>query len=256
MKKFEDLLFSISDGIAHISMNRPHRLNAYRNQTADELRCALAAAEADASARVVLLTGEGRAFGSGYDLSSVDTGQPPDLDVIIENHFNPLIRKMRQSQLPIVTAINGPCAGAAVGVALAGDIVIAGRSAYLLEPFGAIALAPDAGNSLFVPRIVGRVRAAGMMMLGDRVPAEKALQWGLLWDVVDDDQLRSSAEAICRRLITFDAGALACTKHLIEQAAEFGGNEQLDLERDIQGDLGRQPALRQKIADFFAKRPS
>lgn len=254
MIDFEDITLTLADGIARISLNRPERLNAYRNQTADELRRALSLAESDETVLAVLLTGEGRSFSAGYDLSTIDRHAAPQLDTVIEKHFNPLIREMRQSRLPIVTAVNGPCAGAGVGVALAGDIVVAGRSTYFLEPFTGIALAPDAGNSLFVPRMVGRVRAAGMILLGDRITADRALQWGLVWDVVDDDQLIPAAEAICRRLAAMDSAALTATKRLITNAVEFGADAQLDLERDIQGDLGRQPALQRKVAEFFAKR--
>lgn len=254
MSNFEDVSYRAADGVARIAVNRPDRLNAYRNQTADELRDALAQAEADASVRAVLLTGEGRAFGSGYDLSTIQPDEVPALDDVLERHFNPLVSAMRGSRLPIVAAVNGPCAGAAVGIALAADIVLAGRSTYFYEPFVGIALVPDAGNTLFLSRIMGRVRASGMMLLGDRIPAERALQWGLLWDVVDDAELEPAAAAICARLAGLDAGAVAATKRLIASAADFAAGEQLDLERDLQGEAGRTPAMKAQIAAFFAKR--
>lgn len=254
MSNFEDVSYRAADGVARIAVNRPDRLNAYRNQTADELRDALARAEADASVRAVLLTGEGRAFGSGYDLSTIQPDEVPALDDVLERHFNPLVSAMRGSRLPIVAAVNGPCAGAAVGIALAADIVVAGRSTYFYEPFVGIALVPDAGNTLFLSRIMGRVRASGMMLLGDRIAAERALQWGLLWDVVDDAELEPAAAAICARLAGLDAGAVAATKRLIASAADFAAGEQLDLERDLQGEAGRTPAMKAQIAAFFAKR--
>lgn len=254
MSNFEDVSYRAADGVARIAVNRPDRLNAYRNQTADELRDALAQAEADASVHAMLLTGEGRAFGSGYDLSTIQPDEVPALDDVLERHFNPLVSAMRGSRLPIVAAVNGPCAGAAVGIALAADIVLAGRSTYFYEPFVGIALVPDAGNTLFLSRIMGRVRASGMMLLGDRIPAERALQWGLLWDVVDDAELEPAAAAICARLAGLDAGAVAATKRLIASAADFAAGEQLDLERDLQGEAGRTPAMKAQIAAFFAKR--
>lgn len=253
MSDFADVNYTVSGGVARLAVNRSGKLNAYRDRTADELRAALAMAEADGSVRAVLLTGEGRAFGAGYDLSTIDPQATPALDAVLEVHFNPLVAAMRGSPLPIVAAVNGPCAGAAVGIALAADIVLAGRSTYFYEPFVGIALVPDAGNTLFLSRIVGRVRASGMMLLGDRIDAARALDWGLLWEVVDDDRLQSRAAEICARLAGLDRDAVAATKKLIANAADFGAAEQLALERDLQGAAGRAPAMKQRIAAFFAR---
>jgi 2-(1,2-epoxy-1,2-dihydrophenyl)acetyl-CoA isomerase len=254
MTHYEDITYVVSAGVARLAVNRPDKLNAYRNETADELRDAIGRAEKDEAVRVIQMTGEGRGFGAGYDLSTVKPNEVPALDDVLERHFNPLVRAMRGSRLPIVAAVNGPCAGAAVGVALAADIVVAARSAYFYEPFVGIALIPDAGNTLYLSRILGHVRASGMMMLGDRISAEKALQWGLLWDVTDDADLVATANAICARLANLDAGALAATKRLIDSAACFGADEQLALERDLQGEAGRGPAMKAQIAAFFARR--
>lgn len=254
MSRYEDLAYDVSEGIARIAVNRPARLNAYRDRTADELRAAIAQAEADPDVRAVLLTGEGRAFGAGYDLSTISPDETPALDDVLERHFNPLVAAMRASRLPIVAAVNGPCAGAAVGIALAADIVLAARSAYFYEPFVGIALVPDAGNTLFLTRILGRIRASGMMLLGDRLSAERALQWGLVWDVVDDGELAAIATATCRRLAALDASAVAATKRLIAGAADFAAAGHLALERDLQGELGRAPAMKARIAEFFARR--
>ncbi len=254
MNGFEDVNYRTAAGVARIAVNRPDRLNAYRDQTADELREALAQAEADPAVRSVLLTGEGRAFGSGYDLTTIQPGAVPALEDVLGLHFNPLVAAMRSSRLPIVAAVNGPCAGAAVGIALAADIVLAGRSTYFYEPFVGIALVPDAGNTLFLSRMLGRVRASGMMLLGDRIPAERALQWGLLWDVIEDEELEPAATAICARLASLDAGAVAATKRLIASAADFAASEQLDLERDLQGEAGRTPAMQAQIAAFLSRR--
>jgi 2-(1,2-epoxy-1,2-dihydrophenyl)acetyl-CoA isomerase len=251
---YEDISYAVENGRARIAVNRPDKLNAYRNETADELRDAVLRAGKDPSTRSILLTGEGRAFGAGYDLATVDPDETPALDDVLQRHFNPLVLAIRQSRLPVVAAVNGPCAGAAVGIALAADIVVAARSAYFYEPFVGIALVPDAGNTQFLSRMLGRVRASGMMLLGDRIPAEKALAWGLLWDVVDDADLAATAEAICARMAKLDAAALAGTKRLIDRASESGIDEQLALERDLQGEAGRTPAMKAQIVAFFAKR--
>jgi 2-(1,2-epoxy-1,2-dihydrophenyl)acetyl-CoA isomerase len=253
MSDFADVNYGVEAGVARLAVNRPDKLNAYRDRTADELRAALSRAEADPSVKAVLLTGEGRAFGAGYDLSTIDPNATPALDDVLQIHFNPLVEAMRRSRLPIVAAVNGPCAGAAVGIALAADIVLAGRSTYFYEPFVGIALVPDAGNTLFLSRMLGRVRASGMMLLGDRIDAARALDWGLLWEVVDDERLQPRAAEICAKLAGLDGDAVAATKTLIAKAADFGAAEQLALERDLQGAAGRTPAMKQRIAAFFAR---
>lgn len=251
---FDDIRLEIAGGVAQITLNRPERSNAMRNRTADEMLAALRAAEADASVRAVLVTGEGAAFGAGYDLSTLDPGQVPDLAQVLEVHFNPLVRGLRDSPLPIVAAVNGACAGASVGLALSADIVIAGRSAFFYEPFVGIALVPDAGNTLFLPRIAGRIRASAAMLLGDRVGADEAERWGLVWRVVEDEALLPEAMAVCTRLAARDPGAMAMTKRLIAQAAEPDLNPMLNAERDLQGQAGRSPAMRAAIDAFFAAR--
>jgi 2-(1,2-epoxy-1,2-dihydrophenyl)acetyl-CoA isomerase len=254
MSNYEDISYRAADGIARITVERPGKLNAYRDQTADELLDAFRRAEADASIRVAILTGAGRAFCAGYDLSAIEPGRAPDLDLVLETHFNPLVRAMRASRLPIISAVNGPCAGAAVGIALAGDIVIAARSAYFYEPFVGIALVPDAGNTLFLSRLIGRVRAAPMMLLGDRISADEALGWGLVWRVYDDAELAGEVDKIAARLTALAPDAVAATKRLIGAAADFGMDEQLDRERDLQGVAGRTPEMQAAVAAFFAKK--
>jgi 2-(1,2-epoxy-1,2-dihydrophenyl)acetyl-CoA isomerase len=254
MNDYADISFQNDGPVVRLTVERADKLNAYRDQTGDELVDAFRQAEADASIRAVVLTGAGRAFGAGYDLSTIEPETTPELDRVLEVHFNPLIRLMRASRLPIVCAVNGPCAGAAVGVALAGDIVIASRSAYFYEPFVGIALVPDAGNTLFLPRLAGRMRAAPAMLLGDRVSAEEALSWGLLWRVVDDAALASEANAVARRLAERAPSAVAATKRLIKAAVDAGIEEHLGLERDLQGIAGRSPEMKAAVASFFAER--
>jgi 2-(1,2-epoxy-1,2-dihydrophenyl)acetyl-CoA isomerase len=254
MSGYEDISCRIDDAIAHITVDRPERLNAYRDQTADELLDAFRRAEADLDVRVAILTGAGRAFGAGYDLSTLDPGAAPELDRVLEVHFNPLIRKMRETRLPIIVKVNGPCAGASVGVALAGDIVVAARSAYFYEPFVGIALVPDAGNTLFLSRLAGRVRAAPAMLLGDRIGAEEARDWGLVWRVYDDEKLTAETDAIATRLAERAPSAMSATKRLIVAASDADLDRQLDLERDLQGEAGRSPEMKAAVAAFFASR--
>ncbi|WP_323041997.1 enoyl-CoA hydratase-related protein [Gemmobacter sp.] len=250
---WEDVRLDIAGGIARITVTRPDKLNAMRDQTADELLAAIQGAEAG-GARAVLLTGEGRAFGAGYDLATLDPAAVPDLARVLQDHFNPVVRAMRSSPLPIVAAVNGACAGASVGLALAADIVIAARSAFFYEPFVGIALVPDAGNTLFLPRIAGRIRASAAMLLGDRITADQAERWGLVWKVVETDALLPEAEAICARLADRAPSAIAWTKQLIARASEPDLDPMLDMERDLQGAAGRSPAMRAAVDAFFAAR--
>ena len=254
MSHYEDIQVSVAGGIATVAFNRPDRLNALRNQTGDELQDALSALESDSSVRVLILTGTGRAFGAGYDLTTIKPDETPQLDEVLEKHFNPVVRQMRNSRLPIISKVNGPCAGASVGLALAGDIVVAARSAFFYEPFVGIALVPDAGNTLFLPRIIGRVRAAPMMLLGDRVSAEEALSWGLVWKIFDDEALGEEVETIASKLAQLSPFAIASTKRLMARAAEPDLDPMLDLERDLQGAAGRSPEMKAAVAAFFAKR--
>lgn len=254
MADYADISYRIEGAISRITVERPERLNAFRDQTADELVDAFRRAEADPAIRVAILTGAGRAFGAGYDLATIDPGATPDLDRVLEVHFNPLVRLMRATRLPIITKVNGPCAGAAVGIALAGDIVIAARSAYFYEPFVGIALVPDAGNTLFLPRLAGRVRAAPAMLLGDRIGAGEARDWGLVWRVVDDENLNAETDAIATRLAERAPAAIAATKRLIVAASDAALSEQLDLERDLQGEAGRSPEMKAAVTAFFASR--
>jgi 2-(1,2-epoxy-1,2-dihydrophenyl)acetyl-CoA isomerase len=254
MKSYQDLNLTIEAGIARLYLNRPDRLNAVRNHTGDELQEAWDALENNPDVRVVIVSGEGRAYGAGYDLSTVNPQEELRLEEVLEKHFNPVVRKMRRSRLPIISRVHGPCAGASVGLALAGDIVIAARSAYFFEPFVGIALVPDAGNTLFLPRAIGRVRAAPMMLLGDRISAEEAERWGLVWKVCDDDKIDAEVDAIADRLVKQSPQAVASTKRLIAMAAEPDLDVLLDLERDLQGEAGRSPEVKAAVAAFFAKR--
>lgn len=254
MADFEDIRLETAGSIARITIARPDRLNAMRDRTADELYAAITACEDDPAIRALVLTGEGRAFGSGYDLSTVAPDTAPALDRVLEEHFNPLVRAIVRSRLPIICAVNGACAGAAVGIALAGDIVVATRSAYFYEPFAGIALVPDAGNTFFFPRIAGRARASAAMLLGDRIGAEEAMAWGLVWRIYDDPAFATEVDRIAARLASLAPAAVAATKRLVAKSCAADLDRQLDLERDLQGEAGRSPEMKDAIAAFFARR--
>ncbi|MEX2632206.1 MAG: enoyl-CoA hydratase-related protein [Tistlia sp.] len=254
MTEDREILLERTGGVARITLNRPDKLNAFTVSMVEALRSALAEAEADPEVRAVLLSGAGRAFGAGFDLSAAQGEDAPSLGAVLDRHFNPLVRALRRSRLPVVAAVQGACAGGSVGVALACDLVIAGRSAFFYEPFVGIALVPDVGNSLFLPRLAGRIRAAGAAFLGERVAAEEAHAWGLVWKVVEDAALAAESEAVAARLAAQPPEALAATKRLLGAAAEPDLDRQLDLERDLQEAAGRSEASRAAIRGFLARR--
>jgi len=242
-----------------ITLNRPQRLNAFIAPMHHILRRALIEAERDGACRAILLTGAGRGFCAGQDLSErtmSEDGAPLDLGATLDGLYNPLIRRLRAMPLPVVCAVNGPAAGAGANVALACDIVLAARSATFLQAFARIGLAPDAGGTFFLTQKVGPARARGLAMLAEPLSAEKAEAWGLIWKAVDDDALMNEAHALCARLATGSAAALAAIKRGVEAATTNSLTDQLDVERDLQRQLGRAGDYREGVRAFLEKRPA
>jgi 2-(1,2-epoxy-1,2-dihydrophenyl)acetyl-CoA isomerase len=215
--------------VATIWLNRPDSLNALNAAMVDELRQAVESLP-DSGARCLLLTGEGRGFSSGADLAS-GGGLPSDAGMALEKHFNPLVKAIFDLPIPVVAAVNGPCAGAGCSLALAADIVIAARSAYFLQAFVNIGLIPDAGATWLLPRLAGRARAIEMMMLGERIPAQQALDWGLIARVVDDEDLASEVVALATRLAQGPTIALGLIRQRCANSAHQSLSDALAMER-------------------------
>ena len=234
-----------------ITLNRPDRLNALTLEMGDALYAALGEAEADQSCRAVLLTGAGRGFCAGQDLAAI--GDAP-LGHILE-HYNPLIGKIRGLPLPVVCAVNGVAAGAGANLALACDIVLAARSASFVQAFARIGLIPDCGGTWFLPRLVGAARARGLAMLAEPLPAEKAAEWGLIWQALEDGKLIDEAHALAARLATQATQGLALTKRALDAAETNDLDRQLDVERDLQAEAGRTPDYAEGVRAFLEKRP-
>ena len=247
------VLVERGDGFRTLSLNRPDKLNAFDDALYEALRAAIDAADADPDCRAVLLTGAGRGFCAGQDLASA-TGQ--DLGDVLERTFNPLIRRVQGLRMPVVCAVNGVAAGAGANLALACDIVLAGRSARFIQAFIKIGLVPDSGGTWLLPRLAGDARARGMAMLGAPVPAEQALAWGMIWQVVEDEQLMAEARSLTAHLATQPTAALAMMKRLFAAAATSTLDEQLDLERDTQRAAGRSPDFAEGVRAFMEKRPA
>src|SRR3954469_3427450 len=238
--------------VATLTIARPDRLNALSAQTVDELRAAVGEAERS-GARCLLLAGEGRGFSSGADLAS-GGGLPEDAGAALEKHFNPLIEALFALPVPIVAAVNGPCAGAGCSLALAADIVIASRSAYFLQAFINIGLIPDAGATWLLPRLAGRARAMEMMMLGERIAAEQAADWGMIGRMGEDDALETEAVALAARLAQGPTIAYGLLRRLARDSERLPLTEALAAERIAQRDAGRTEDFKGAVMAFLQKR--
>ena len=258
MNGYEQIRFSHAGGIARITLARPGRLNSFTTQMHEELRDALRRVADDASVRVLLLTGAGRGFCAGQDLAdrAVAPGETAvDLGASIDNNYRPLVLMLRDLPLPVVCAVNGVAAGAGANIALACDLVIATRSASFVQAFCRIGLIPDAGGTFFLPRLVGTARAMGLALLGDRLTAEQAEAWGLIWKCVDDDAFAATVDALLAQLAQAPTGGLAAIKRTLHASAANTLEQQLTLERDTQRTLGQSADYREGVTAFLAKRP-
>ena len=258
MADYQNIIYASGDGVGRITLNRPDRLNSFTDAMHAELRDALARVKADASLRALLLTGAGRGFCAGQDLSEREVppgAEPFDIGAAIERNYKPLVLALRALPIPVVCAVNGVAAGAGANVALACDIVIAAKSATFIQAFCRIGLLPDAGGTYFLPRLVGVARARGLALLGEKLSAEQAAQWGLIWKCVEDSELSATAEMLLQQLATAPTRALAATKEALDAAAGNSLRAQLDVERDFQQALGRSADFQEGVAAFRAKRP-
>ena len=255
--EYANILFSLEGGVARLTLNRPDRLNSFNDAMHAEVRDALAKLRADASARVLLLTGAGRGFCAGQDLGdrAVAPGASPvDLGDSVERNYKPLVLGLRALPLPVVCAVNGVAAGAGANLALACDIVIATKSASFLQPFCKLGLIPDTGGTYVLPRLVGTARAMGLAMLGDRITAEQAAQWGLIWQCIDDADFSAATEKLVAHFAQAPTLGLARTKQAIYASPSHPLEAQLDLERDLMRELGASDDYREGVAAFLAKR--
>src|SRR5438874_3220034 len=218
------------------------------------LAAALDDAVADKTCRAILLTGAGRGFCAGQDLTEIIGASPADLDRLLA-HYHPLILKIRASPIPVVCAVNGVAAGAGANLALACDIVLAAKSASFVQAFARIGLVPDCGGTWFLPRLVGSARARALALLAEPLSADKAAEWGLIWRAVEDDLLTTEAHALAARLARAATVGLALTKQALEESAENSLDEQLDVERDLQEEAAESPDYAEGVRAFLDKRP-
>ncbi len=253
---YQNIIFSLEGGIARLTLNRPDRLNSFNGEMHLELRNALARTR-DGGARVLLLSGAGRGFCAGQDLSdrNVAVGaEPVDLGYSIETFYKPLVLGLRALEMPVICAVNGVAAGAGASIALACDLVLAARSASFIQAFSKIGLVPDAGGTWALPRLVGTARAMGLAMLGEKLSAEQAADWGLIWKCVDDDKLMAEAEKLAVHFSTAPTRGLAYTKRALYASSGNSLEQQLELERSMQQELGFGHDYREVVLAFMEKR--
>jgi len=254
---YETILFEHTDGIARLTLNRPDRLNSFNVKMHEEAQDALARVRKDPTSRVLVLSGSGRGFCAGQDLSDravAPGGGAPDLGESLEKRYKPLILALRNLELPVIAAVNGVAAGAGANIALACDIVIAARSASFIQSFSKLGLVPDSAGTWTLPRLVGQARAMGLALLGDKLSADQAAQWGMIWRCVDDADLQSTVDELAKQFAAAPTLGLARTKQALQASWERTLEQALDVERDYQRELGYSADFAEGVAAFTSKR--
>ncbi len=253
---YQTILFEVRDGIARLTLNRPEKLNSFNVQMHEEVRAALDEMEQGAGVRVLVITGAGRAFCAGQDLSdrAVAPGEAVDLGASIDKYYAPLVRRLRSLAMPVIGAVNGVAAGAGANLALACDIVIAAQSASFVESFAKLGLLPDTGGTYFLPRLIGLARAMGLALLAEKISAEQAAAWGLIWKCVDDAEFAATVDTLAKQLASAPTKGLARIKQAIYSSGQHSLDQQLNLERDFLRELGYSEDFREGVAAFLEKR--
>lgn len=254
----EPLLVALDGPVLTVTLNRPDKLNSFNEAMHAALQRALDRMEDESAIRAVLLTGAGKGFCAGQDLGDRNMAADQDIDLgsTIERLYNPLVRRLRALEKPVVCAVNGVAAGAGANLALACDIVLAARSARFIQAFCRIGLVPDSGGTYFLPRLIGEARARALALTGEAVSAEQALAWGLIWQVVEDNRLQAEAIALAQQLASGPTRGLGLIKSALNASLANDLDRQLDLERDLQREAGRTADYREGVAAFLAKRPA
>lgn len=257
MASYETVRLDVADGVATLTLNRPERLNSFTVAMHGEMRGALDAADADPTVRCLVLTGAGRGFCAGQDLAdrAVAPGSEAlDLGASIDNYYKPMLLRLRRLRMPTVCAVNGVAAGAGANIPFACDLVYAAKSASFIQSFSKLGLVPDCGGTWWLPRLIGPARAMGLALLGDKLSAAQAEEWGLIWRAVEDDELLPTALAAARQLAAGPTLGYVRTREAVEASTKLSFEASLDLERDYQRELGRSADYREGVTAFMEKR--
>lgn len=256
-RPYQHIRLDVEAGVATLMLDRPECLNSFNTVMHEEVATALDRVRNDDEVRVLVLTGAGRGFCAGQDLGDravAPSETPRDLGESIERYYGPLVRSLRMMPKPVICAVNGVAAGAGANIALACDLVIAARSASFIQAFSKIGLIPDSAGTYFLPQLVGTARAMGLALLAEKLPAERAAEWGMIWQCVDDADLAATVAHTARQLANGPTLSYARLKQAIYTASLNTLEEQLDLERDFQRELGYSADYREGVAAFMAKR--
>jgi 2-(1,2-epoxy-1,2-dihydrophenyl)acetyl-CoA isomerase len=253
---YDFLRYAVDQGVATVTLCRPDVLNAFNKRMAKELQRALAAAAGDDAVRAVMLTGSGRGFCAGQDLAEATAAEPGSLDLgdIVKESFAPIVRAIRELEKPVVCAVNGVAAGAGANLAFACDIVVAAEDASFIQSFSKIGLIPDTGGTFFLPRLVGPARATALMFLAEKVPATKALEWGMIYQVVPPTVLLDTAVALARQLAAMPTRALGLTKKALNMSMGHDLDAALGWEERLQREAGRTADFAEGVKAFLEKR--
>ena len=249
-----EIIKSLINGVCELRLNRPEVFNSFNKNMALAFQDALDECEKNDEVRVVLITGEGKAFCAGQDLSEAIDPEGPELSDIVEKHYNPIIERIRNIEKPIVAAVNGVAAGAGANIALACDITIAKKSASFIQAFSKIGLIPDSGGTFFLPRIIGFQKALALMFTGDKISAEEAENMNMIYKVVEDDLFESEVLTFVQKLALMPTKGLGLTKKAVNQSFDNNLTQQLDVEKDLQTEAGNTYDFKEGVNAFVEKR--
>jgi 2-(1,2-epoxy-1,2-dihydrophenyl)acetyl-CoA isomerase len=249
-----ELLISHRNNVCEIKLNRPEVFNSFNKAMALALQKALDECEKNDDVRAIVITGEGKAFCAGQDLAEATDPNGPELKMIVKEHYNPIIERIRNIEKPIIAAVNGVAAGAGANIALACDITIAKKSASFIQAFSKIGLIPDSGGTFFLPRIIGSQKALALMMTGDKISAEEAEKMNMIYQAVEDEVFESVVIAFAEKLSTMPTRGLGLTKRAVNQSFSNSLSEQLSVEEELQTEAGKTDDFNEGVTAFMEKR--
>ena len=250
----EPISFDIQNGIAGLTLNRPEKFNSFNREMALKLQKYLDECAENDAVRCLYITGAGKAFCAGQDLAEATDPQGPAMERIVEEHYNPIIRKIRSIEKPVIAGVNGVAAGAGANIALACDIVLAASSASFIQAFSKIGLIPDSAGTFFLPRLIGLHRAAALMMTGDKISAAEAREMGLVYKVYADEEFPSATAAFCTQMANMPTKGLGLTKKLLNETWNHNLDQQLEREMELQKEAGGTEDYREGVQAFLEKR--
>ncbi|MEZ5017761.1 MAG: enoyl-CoA hydratase-related protein [Flavipsychrobacter sp.] len=248
------ILYKIEDGVAYISLNRPDKFNSFNREMALAFQSKLDEAEKDETVRCIYVTGTGKGFCAGQDLSEAIDPDGPELERIVEEHYNPIISRLRNIEKPIIAAVNGVAAGAGANIALACDIVLATQSASFIQAFSKIGLIPDSAGTFFLPKLIGMQRASALMMLADKVTADESVTMGMIYKSFADESFEEESKAIAKKLATMPTKGIGLTKRLLNESLYNTFEEQIEREKIVQVEAGSTYDFQEGVSAFLEKR--